>query len=553
MNSILLLTRLQILQSLGALRAAIEKRTSARGAMAGTIVLGMLLFVAIAWFGYSAYGMVGVSEMSKTVYDLLFMTCGGLTFIFSLPTVLSSFFGSSDIDDLLPLPVSPFAIVLSKALSALSTAYLWTLICIAAPLAGWGVAGTMAGALGLRFWVVYVLAVIVTPMMPVSYAGTISIVIAALFKRLRRKDAITTVATVLSLAASLGIFLFFNRMNAGAGMAQALGSISESVGSVVMAFPAYGFAVYALVHPDPLGIGIFVLLSLLAFFVFVCVARVLYMRIVTSLSSGAGRVEAYSGSQTQQQSSILSTLLRTEFRKVTRNSSILLNYVVYPIVICPALYVAIFSTGSMTAVSDGLRKIEDVTTNITGLALCFIMVLIAFSTGRNKLASTSVSREGSNWMYMKYIPVPIHEQILAKVILGYLVNVLVVLVFIGGSGFFLITGGVDALTFMSGGVLALGGTWLMTCVGAWNGSRNPNVGWGDDSDATPETLKGGGSEIRSVMVGLVYALLPLLASPLVRLDPRIFMPVFAVIGVAVAVVLGRMLLSAATRNIESFE
>jgi hypothetical protein len=62
-----------------------------------------------------------------------------------------------------------------------------------------------------------------------------------------------------------------------------------------------------------------------------------------------------------------------------------------------------------------------------------------------------------------------------------------------------------------------------------------------------------GGEMRSLLVGFVYAALPLLVTPLVNLDPLVFMPVLAVAGVAVAVVLGRVLLSAAARNIEAFE
>ena len=181
MNSIILLTRLQILQAIGGARAAIEKRAGANGVMAGTALIGIILFAGIGWLGYSAYGIVGTLGMSKTIYNVLFMACGSLTFIFSLPSVLGSFFGSSDINDLLPLPVTPFAIVFSKALGALTTAYLWTFVFIAAPLAGWGVAGTLAGELTFHFWVVYVLAVIFTPMMPVAYAGTLCIIIASIF------------------------------------------------------------------------------------------------------------------------------------------------------------------------------------------------------------------------------------------------------------------------------------------------------------------------------------------------------------------------------------
>ncbi len=554
MSSVLLLTKLQLQQTFGGIRGAIEKRTGANGAMAGTALIGAIIFFGVAWLGYMAFGIVGRMGMSKAIYNILFMACGSLTFVFSLPAILGSFFGSSDINDLLPLPVSPFSIVFAKALGALATAYLWTFVFIAAPLAGWGIAGTLAGGLSFRFWVVYVLAVIFTPLMPVSYAGTLSIVIAALFKRVRRKDAITTITTVLTLGVSIAAFFISNQTRASDGVAHMLGTMGNSIGSVVMAFPAYGFAVYALIYPDPLGSWLFVLLSLAAFAVFVLVARVLYMRIVTSLSSGAGRAEAYVGAGTQQQVPVFRALLQAEVRKIVRNSSILLYYVVYPLVICPVLFGVMLTTDSVSQMSSKLGTLGDPTTMLAGFVLCFLMALVALSASSNKLAATAVSREGSNWTYLKYLPVPVVEQLRAKLVPAFAVNAILTLVVMIGGGFLLCSKmGINVLVVAGAVVLMLGGAWLMVCVGAWSESRNPNVNWGNDGDVNPKVLKGTGGELRSLLVGLAYAALPLLVTPLVNLDPIVFMPVLAVVGVVVAVVLGRMLVASAARNIQAFE
>ena len=165
MNSVVLLTKLQLMQTLGVVRSAIEKRAGANGAMAGTALIGIVLFVCVAWLGYSAYSVVGALGLDEVVFDMLFLVCGVLTFALSLPAILSTFFGASDINDLLPLPVSPFAIAFSKALSALATSYLYTFVIIAAPLAGWGVA---AGA-GAGYWFAYALAVLLANFVSVCF------------------------------------------------------------------------------------------------------------------------------------------------------------------------------------------------------------------------------------------------------------------------------------------------------------------------------------------------------------------------------------------------
>lgn len=66
-------------------------------------------------------------------------------------------------------------------------------------------------------------------------------------------------------------------------------------------------------------------------------ARVLYLRIVTSLTSGAGKTAAYDGTGNRTQTSVLGALVRAEARKIIRNSSVALYYVAYPLIVTPAM------------------------------------------------------------------------------------------------------------------------------------------------------------------------------------------------------------------------
>ena len=552
MNSVLLLTRLQIQQSLGGLRAAIQKRASSHGAMVVTVLIALLTLGGIAWLGFSAYGIVGNAGIDKTVFDILFTLCGVLTFTFSLPSVLDSFFGSSNINDLLPLPVSPFSIVLSKALGALAASYIWTFLLIAAPLLGWGIA---SGA-GVHYWMAYLLAVICAPLMPTAYSGTLSILVATAFKRLRRKDAITTLTTILSLAISVGIFFLSRNQQLSEDAVRALSGVTDLMGSVVMAFPAYGFAVYALSNPDPMGCLMLVLISLAAFAVFVIVARLLYLRIVTALSTGGARAQAYDGMASQQKSSQLISLLRTEVRKIVRNSSVLLNFVVYPLVVVPVIFIVSFTTGSssLSDLRETFAEVDDVTAMVSGFGLCLVAFVAGICGLSNKLASTCISREGSNWVHMKFIPVPLYTQILAKMLPGVFVSGVIAIVFMALGGYFLVgQAGIEVLVYACGCVYILAMTWLMSCVAAWADSCAPNVSWGNDGDVNPKTIKGNAGLLRAFVVVIVYSLLLLLPTPITGLDPRMLMPVIAIVGTVVSVVLGKRLLVAAARNVESFE
>ena len=551
MNSVLLLTKLQIMQTVGGLRATIEKRAGENGALAGTALIAMMALGGVGWLGWTAYGVLGGAALQKTVFDVLFVACGALTFIFSLPMVLTSFFGSSDIADLLPLPVSSLAIVLSKALGALASSYLWALILLAAPLAGWGVA---AGA-GVHYWITWLVVVLFAPLMPTAYSGTISILVATVFKGVRRKDTITTITAVVSIAVSVGAYLVTNHLNAGANTATALGGISGAVGGAVMVFPAYGFAVHALQEPDLLGALVFVLISIAAFAAFVVVTRFLYLRIVTSLSAGGARAQAFDGTAAQRQSSVLASLMRTEARRLVRNSSVLLYYAIYPLVITPVLLIANFSSGgSIAKLGDALAELGDVTSVAAGFVIAFVVLIAAVCCLSNKACATCVSREGSSWTYMKFVPVPMATQLLAKTLVGFALDAVIVCLFAGAGGLALASIiGIDMWVAACGLVVALGAAWLMCCVGTWADARSPRVEWGKDADVDPKTLKGNAGTLRGMLVGLVYAMLPLLASPLTGFEPRVVLPIVAVASVVCAVALGRVLLISAARNAASFE
>lgn len=539
------------MQTIGGLRAAIEKRTGANGALAGTALIAAAVLGVVGWLGFAAYGVLGGTGLQKTVFDLLFLACGTLTFIFSLPTVLSSFFGSSDIGDLLPLPVSPLSIVLSKALGALASSYLWTLLLIAAPLAGWGVA---AGA-GMHYWVTWLVAVALAPLMPTAYSGTLSILIATAFKSVRRKDTVTTITTALTLGASVGIYLVTRSLDMGGNMASVLGGMSTGLGSAVTALPAYGFAVHALTETDPVGTLLFALLSVAAFAVFVAVARLLYLRIVTTLTAGGAKAQAFDGDVPQKRSSVLAALVRVEAKRLVRNPSVLLYYVVYPLVVTPILFVVSLSSGgSLAGAGDAIAEFGDPTTVAAGFALAFVVLLATICCLSNRACATCVSREGSSWTYMRFVPVPMETQLLAKTLVGFALDVAIVCLFAGAGGFALASVlGIDLLVTACGLVLALGAAWLMCCVGTWADCRNPNVEWGSDADVDPKTVKGNAGTLRGMIVGLLYSLLPLLASPLTSLEPRVLMPVIVVIGVACAVAAGRALLASAARSAEPFE
>ena len=548
MNSVYLLTKLQIQEMLGNLKIALKKRSATKLTLIGSIVVGLVIFIALAWIGYTAAGYLAPFGLESVFFNTLFLCCGTLTMVFSIPLIMATFFSSSDINDLLPLPVSPLAIAISKSLSALSSSYFCTLLLIAGPFLGWGIA---SGA-GPVYWLAYVLAVLFTPLMPVAYAGTISIIIAALFKRVRSKDVITTLATVFTLAVSFAtVFIFQNLQNTE--IVGLLSNMSGVVSGAVMAIPAYGFSEYALVNSDLLSCLLFVVISLVAFVVFVAITRLLYLRIVTALTSSAGKKVAYDGSSSVAETPVFRSLVRTEVHKIVRNSSIFLNYVCYPILFIPIFFISVSSSGLITNLQETFID-ESGAIWLSSIILSLFLFLAFAGIISNKIAGTCISREGSNWSQMKVIPIPMVTQIRAKILPSYALNVILSIVFMIGAAYYLVVVlKLSVLFAVYGLVIMLAASWLVSCVGAWSDSRNPNVEWGNDADANVKTLRRQGGMLRALLVGLVYTPLPVLTTALAGGSTQVVMPIITLVSAALAVVLGNTFLKRSARNIETFE
>ena len=81
-----------------------------------------------------------------------------------------------------------------------------------------------------------------------------------------------------------------------------------------------------------------------------------------------------------------------------------------------------------------VSNLGDATSAAAGIGLTLFIFLAVVYMLCSKIAGTCVSREGSNWTYMKFIPVPMLTQIGAKVLPGFAVNVVTVVVFMAVGG-----------------------------------------------------------------------------------------------------------------------
>lgn len=559
MNSTILLTRLQLKLTLDALFSgggSSKRKNSTRVKSTTTVIIvAVILLGMMGWTGYMIYTGLGHLGVGESILKVLLLGTGAFMFMMGIPSVLSSFFASSDIDDLLPLPVTEMAIAVSKVFSALTSSYLVPAVFLVGPLIGWGIA---AGSPPM-YWVALVFIVICAPMMPLAYAGVIAILLAAVFKRLRSKDTVTTLATVISIIVGLCCVFLPQLINSGdEASAAMLMNIGDVVGPVLFAFPAYLFAGGAM-QGDLVQLLLYIVISLAFLAVFILFARVMYLRIVTNLTSGGHAAKAYAGSTDVKAASSFKALAIADVRKVVRTSPLMLNQVVYPVIaVVIVLGLTIWRSfgDSIGGMSEFLAANPGVADDLMAPVACAATVgLCAMFSMSNRLSQIAVSREGSNWIHMKFIPVPLETQLKAKAVVGVASEALVALaVILPVMGFIVVVAGANPLFLVCALILAGSGIWLSSCIGIAADCSDPHVNWGNDGEVTNKTTGGGLGFIRSFIAYLIVAILPAIGvTPLTGLDSFVVIPIVTVVVAIVAFVLGRRFIRKAARNLAHFE
>ena len=120
-----------------------------------------------------------------------------ITFIFGINTIMNNFYFSNDVEQILPLPFKGSQIVFGKFLSVLIDMYLYAGFLVL-PLIAYGVASKA----GLVYYIYALLALLITPILPMILASLICMVLMRFTSLSKHKDAFRMLSGTLMLCIS---------------------------------------------------------------------------------------------------------------------------------------------------------------------------------------------------------------------------------------------------------------------------------------------------------------------------------------------------------------
>ena len=406
------------------------------------------------------------------------------TFIFSFNVILNELYFTGDIENLLPLPLKPREIVGAKIASIFCAESLVQLLVIFFSVIGFFF------ALGLSFknFLLGIIGMITLTMIPIIYCSIISLLIMSFTRFIKNKETIRKVGLVFVLAV-LMLFVYF----LGALQNFDLELYIEGFVNGDQTFlhvmrgilPHINLFIDILVTGSIRSLLLYILVNIGFIVVLLVLADVCYFKGVVGLSS--------KDTESKKSSSNILNNIKVEnptnsyFKKeiftLFRTSSYFLNCILINF-IWPIFVYVICKLKFPDLTLSKLKNLVTSTDNNTLIIIfMFVIGVSILLPALNSIASSSFSREGKNFYFMKYIPMDYSNQVYVKLLVSFIIAFIGVNVF---SLIFYLVIGLKVSTAFIFLIISFLAILFICSLGIIIDSINPKLVWDDELNALRE-------------------------------------------------------------------
>jgi len=367
-----------------------------------------------------------VAPLEKIFISLILPLAGVTTIVFAVFSIVSVYYLSKDSEYLLPLPIAPKDIMLSKFLVSLINEYYILFMFILPCLVGVGV-GIDAG---IMYYLYTFIIFLLLPIIPSVIVALIILLVTRFTGVLKNRDLFMYISMFLVLAFSLVYnyviqeFISIDPENVGT----TFGSLeSEAIPYFKMIFPFYNSASEALINFNNVN-GLFSLITFLTFnlvalLVLYLIGDKMYLKTLTVTRGSRKKEENIEGVVNIRKQSVFTMLLRKEWLVIKRTPIFMLNIVII-IFLMPIILLSSFAIGLTSGGESVILPNDDIVSSYLSFPFVYLIVMVVsvFFTSFSVAGSTAISREGSNAYIMKSIPVSAFKQINVKVFFAALLD-----------------------------------------------------------------------------------------------------------------------------------
>lgn len=513
-----------------------------RGKWLVPIMLGFMFIIFAFSIGAMTFGLYDVLEQygsATALLPLAFGATSAVIFLFGIFYVVSVMYHADDNAQLLYLPVRPWQILGAKFITLVVYEYIFESFVLVPILVTYGI----RAAVGPLFIVYSVVLALVAPVIALSIAAVIIMLVMRFTRFAKNKQAFNFVSGIIAIIVAVG-FNVALQTNIQSMMENPAG-ITSLIPVMSNIFPGTVFAGSALIYSETwaglLNLLLYLLCCGAAVAVFLLLGQLLYFKGVAGVTETSAKRREISAEELTKETAgapALWAYIKKEIRLLVRSPIAFMQCVlitlIWPLMI---LFMMFTSSQSMDAVR---ALVEGVSQHNPLMLTAFIAGASAFMSSGNAVTSSSISREGKSLYFMKYVPVSMKQQLAAKALTGVLLSLISVVLLCILAIYF----GASVLMTALGFVISIPAIIAGSIAGILIDAARPKLDWSNEQQAIKQNI----NVLLHMLVGVIFALALILPVALLSMD-WLAVPYMTVLALALCAVLARGISGAVKRLI----
>ncbi len=417
--------------------------------------------------------------------------------IFGFNIILNTFYFSGDIEHILPLPIKPRILISSKFMSVLISESIMEFLFLLAAFLGF----LIVTDFNILTVIISIIGVLTLPILPLVYCGIIALLIMRFTKLIKNKNNALTLV-LLGIVVIIGIVAigYVNNDSITEFVKMLASGQIKFIDIMNYVFPSTYFLVKAISEMSIGAFLIYLLINGLAYIIFMALADKIYINGVKRISNNAVH-------QKRSISKVLAntkknnykvTYLKKELKLLTRTpsffSNCILSNLLWPIIIILIYLIQ----GQDNVIVEFVNHYKE--QEALGLLVVFISVFVisAILTTANSIASSSISREGKHFPFMKYIPMDYKTQLNIKALVSIIISFGFNFIYLLIISYYLKATFIDFMVFS---LITLLSSIFFTYLGIYLDTINPKLIWEDELNA----LRGNENTFFSMAISMIIA------------------------------------------------
>ncbi len=451
-------------------------------------------------------GVVNQGAMTNGLISLLHIL-SAFSMVFSLLVIFNVLFFSADLEYLVTLPFKPIEILKGKFFHTYVAESIMEFLILFSVFVGYFIAaGSRFIKLGPGMVIAALAALcgtVLMPMLPLVYCALVSFILMALLKNVHNKKIFHRSAYIFLL---LFIFLFLASFNGlgGISVENYMDSLAGNANLFMTVCNGIFFTTPILCKAIGTGnilyLLIYLILNLAALFVMLTIGSLLYPSCLYAAAAlGAKRTHSAIDRKLFRVQSPLVSYLQKEIKTLLRTRAYASNCIWINLLWPIGIFILLFTSGNNATLSYFIDLYRDGGYPRAELILLIAVIAISFiATAMNSLASTAFTREGQHTDLIKYLPMDLGSQLLAKALIALIPTGLSLTMTILVIAFYI---GVSPLTTVYYCVLSVFSVILTIVIGLCMDSSAPYTDWSDEYSA----LRGNLNNFFNMAIAMVIA------------------------------------------------